>query len=99
MMGGTMTGSTATTQCDQILAWMMEGKPITPRDALIEFGCARLSARIFDLKEADNEIERRLVEVNTRGGTGRARVAQYFMPAYWQPTEQIDHEKGDGARR
>lgn len=39
-------------QADQILAHLKTGQTLTPIEALIEFRCFRLAARIFDLKEA-----------------------------------------------
>lgn len=39
------------TQNKQILNYLKTGKSITPLEALYEFGCFRLSARIFDLKK------------------------------------------------
>lgn len=38
------------TQCDMILDYMMRYGSITPLDALREFGCMRLAARIADLE-------------------------------------------------
>ena len=38
------------TQSDQILAHLLQGKTITPIEALDRFGCFRLGARIYDLK-------------------------------------------------
>ena len=45
------TISEKTTQCKQILAYMERHGSITPLDALREFGCMRLSARILDLRK------------------------------------------------
>jgi hypothetical protein len=39
------------TQIDQILEHLKAGNSITPIDALNMFGCFRLGARIFDLRE------------------------------------------------
>jgi hypothetical protein len=39
------------TQNKQILHYLKTGKSITPLEALYQFGCLRLSARIFELKE------------------------------------------------
>ena len=39
-----------TTQCQKILEYMKTYGSITPLDALREFGCMRLAARISDLK-------------------------------------------------
>jgi len=38
------------TQKDRVLKYMQDTGKITPLDAIREFGCLRLSARIFDLK-------------------------------------------------
>ena len=37
-------------QTQQILQWLKEGKSLTPLDALREFGCLRLSGRIYDIR-------------------------------------------------
>ena len=60
----------------KILAYMRKGHSITPLDALRLFGCFRLGARIFDLKQAGHNISREIVKVQ-RG----ARVARYSMEA------------------
>ena len=39
-----------------ILEYLKTGKRITPMDALKEFGCFRLSARIYNLKQEGHEI-------------------------------------------
>ena len=39
------------TQNEQILDYLKSGKSITPLEALEKFGCFRLSARIFNLRE------------------------------------------------
>ena len=44
------------TQCDRILEWMKSGKSITALEALYEFGCFRLAARIKDLRDDGHEI-------------------------------------------
>jgi hypothetical protein len=45
------------TQKDQILTHLKSGKPITPIDALNMFGCFRLGARIFDIKQEGHSIK------------------------------------------
>jgi hypothetical protein len=40
------------TQNDMILQYLREEGSITPMEALEEFGCMRLGARIYELKEA-----------------------------------------------
>ena len=39
------------TQVGMIYNWLKEGNPITPLDALSEFGCMRLQARIHDIEQ------------------------------------------------
>jgi hypothetical protein len=45
------------TQDLQILSYLKAGNAITPIDALNLFGCFRLAARIFELKDAGWPIE------------------------------------------
>ena len=44
------------TQCERILQYIHENGSITPLDAMREFGCMRLGARIYDLKQAGTRI-------------------------------------------
>ena len=44
------------TQNQQILEYLKSGKTITPLIALEKFGCFRLSARIFNLREEGHAI-------------------------------------------
>ena len=68
----------ADTHSNQVLAHLKSGKPITPVEALGEYGCFRLGARIFDLKKRGYRIDRQMVDVETRDG-GIARVAEYRL--------------------
>ena len=43
-------------QNEKILDYIKDTGSITPLDALREFGCMRLSARIFDLKRDGHKI-------------------------------------------
>lgn len=65
------------TQTDAILAALREGRSLTPLVALSEFGCNRLAARVYDLRD---RLEPGEVIVNdwltTRNG---ARVASYRL--------------------
>ena len=49
------------TQVRQIRAHLLSGMHITPMEALGLFGCFRLSARIYDLKETGMEIEKTMI--------------------------------------
>lgn len=48
-----------TTQCDRILRHLREIGPITQADAIREYGCFRLAARIADLRKAGHVINKR----------------------------------------
>lgn len=61
------------TQTDQILAALQRG-PITALDALRDFGCFRLAARINDLRRAGHQITTHTIEA-----PGGAKVAQYRL--------------------
>lgn len=65
------------TQNDRIIEWMKEMGEITQREA-INLGCLRLSARIFDFKEAGIEIKKEMREVKNRDGS-TARIAVYSL--------------------
>ena len=43
----------------QILAALQKGRELSALDALQEFGCIRLAARIYDLKRQGYAIEKR----------------------------------------
>ena len=47
-----------------ILAYLQSGKSITPIEALKEFGCFRLSARIFDLRAMGHNIKTKSITIN-----------------------------------
>ena len=60
-------------QNELILAYLKSGKSITPIEALNNFGCFRLGARIFELREHGNNIN---VETMERNGK---RFASYSL--------------------
>lgn len=62
------------THCQKILAHLQRGYTLTPQEAWLKFGCYRLGARIYDLRQAAFPIESR--RVKTASG---AYVAQYWM--------------------
>lgn len=68
-----LTMDNTTSQNKGILAYLQSGKSITPIDALKEFGCFRLSARIFDLRAKGHNIKTKSVTINGK------TVAQYSM--------------------
>lgn len=61
-------------QCGKIRAWLLEGRPITSWQAIMMFGCTRLSARIFNLREKGMDIKVR----KKITGNG-AVIAEYYL--------------------
>lgn len=61
---------------EKIIAALMKGKAITPIQALNDFGCMRLSARIHDLREEGWPIETKM----TKTASGKT-VAKYKLTA------------------
>ncbi len=64
-------------QNDAILSHLRRS-PITPLEAIQKYGCLRLGARIWDLKQSGHQIARDLIEVSNRRGEP-CRVAQYYL--------------------
>ena len=60
-------------QAHMIRLWLEEGNIITPIDALNMFGCFRLSAIIFVLKERGMNIKSNMVY------NGKKRYAEYSL--------------------
>lgn len=65
-------------QATQILKWLQSGKRLTPQDALREFGCFRLAARINDLRRDGYDINTERKRVTSADGT-QAIVAEYWI--------------------
>lgn len=63
-------------QNDRILAYLKEGKSITPIEALELFGSLRLAARIADLKKKGHNITSQLVSYNFMN---HGRYAEYKL--------------------
>ena len=64
----------STSQTALILAHLSQGKAITPLEALAKFGCLRLSARIWDLRDKGYDIKTRIVTTSTN-----KNVAEYYL--------------------
>lgn len=62
-------------QTTDILEALKHGAEITPLEALRDYGCMRLGARIWELKQQGHKIRTDLVEVNGK------TVARYRMVA------------------
>ena len=61
-------------QCDEILEALQRGEKITPLEALYKYGCLRLGARIWDLKQKGHKI----IAENHTAPNGK-RVACYHL--------------------
>ena len=64
------------TQCDMILRYMQDTGSITPWEAMREFGCMRLGARIYDLRRRGLDITKETETSRNRYGK-RVRYARY----------------------
>ena len=62
------------TQTQQILQTLQDGFTITALDALRDYQCFRLSARILELKEDGWPIDKKMVKVKS----GK-KIAAYFL--------------------
>ena len=56
---------------DDILAHLQSGTPITSLECLNLYGCLRLSARIYDLREAGHNIHMERITVASGKSVGR----------------------------
>ena len=65
------------TQSEMILRYMHENGSITPWEAMREFGCMRLGARIWDLKKAGTRII-------TESQTAKNRYGKYVTFARYR---------------
>jgi hypothetical protein len=61
------------TQLEAIKAHLLSGKSITSLEALFQFGCLRLGARIYDLKRQGMKINSTMIEVNKK------HVSKYYL--------------------
>jgi hypothetical protein len=62
------------TQANRILRYLQAGHRLTPWDALEQFGCFRLAARIYELRREGWQINERTVET----ASGK-RIAEYSL--------------------
>lgn len=66
------------TQCERILRHMQDYGSITQAEAVTEYGCYRLGARIFDLKSRGVAIKSETVTGKNRYGE-RTSFARYSI--------------------
>ena len=60
-------------QCKAILKHLKDGYKITQLDALRKFGCMRLGARIYDLKQRGIPVVKEMIK------RGSKSFAQYYI--------------------
>ncbi len=65
-------------QNSEILNALQHGDKLTPLDALTRFGCMRLSARIYDLREKGHDVKVRMKQIR-RTTHGVVEVAEYSL--------------------
>lgn len=73
----TLKNNTTETHAAQILEHLQTGKGITAAEAWKRWGCARLGARIYDLRGQGYVIRKETKKV--KGRRACAHVAQYFL--------------------
>lgn len=65
-------------QAQKIFQYMQEHGTITSMDAIREFGCMRLAARIADIKKEGHIVNRKLETVINRDGY-KTSIAVYSL--------------------
>ena len=61
-------------QNKQILNYLKRGHRMTPMDALELFGCFRLAARVYDLRQEGHNISKQIIELSNG-----VNVAEYYL--------------------
>lgn len=77
------------TQCEEILEYLRENGAITPVEAMQEFGCMRLAARIAELKDRGVQIRKTMAKGRNRKGQLVA-YAKYVLEVSENETEKAD---------
>lgn len=80
------------TQTEMIRAHLESGREITPIDALQQYGCFRLAARINDLRKAGMQIE---TITEQREGKAWAKYRLIQPLKVWTIAELIEQSKLD----
>lgn len=73
-MQGSLFNPETESQTGAILAHLLSGKAINPLQALNDYKCFRLGARIWDIRKAGYNVERQMIRV----ASGK-RVAPYRL--------------------
>ena len=71
---------TIESQNKRIKEYLLKGKSLTPLDALYQFGCFRLGARVYDLRKQGLKIKAEIIEVTSPSVyNGVKRVCRYSI--------------------
>ena len=65
-------------QNETILEYLQKGHTLTQAEAIALFGCYRLGARIYEIRELGFDIRKNMVEAKNRFGDN-VRFARYWM--------------------
>lgn len=85
-----MTDTTKVSQCDKILTYLQEFGSITPLDAIREFSCLRLGARIWDLRHRGYSIRMDFDSAKNKYGD-TVRYARYTLVKEEEEDRGTDH--------
>lgn len=77
------------TQCEEILEYLREYGSITPVEAIQEFGCMRLAARIAELKDHGVNIRTTMAKGRNRKGQ-RVAYARYILEEAKNEKEELN---------
>lgn len=66
------------TQTSQLTEYLLAGNSITSMEAFEKFGCTRLSARIFDMREKGINVVTEIVDGRNRYGS-HCQYAKYYI--------------------
>ena len=66
------------TDKERVLDYLKQNKTITPLQALSEFGCYRLGARIWDLRRDGHRIDTEIIHAKDQHGEDM-RYAKYTL--------------------
>lgn len=64
-------------QREKILKWLLSGRTINTLQAILNFGCTRLSARIWEIRDMGHVVESKSVSV-----LGGKVVSEYRLIKY-----------------
>jgi hypothetical protein len=73
-----MNAENSSSQCDEVLRLLKDGRSITSREMIDDYGITRLAARVHELRQKGWLIDSLPVAVMNRYGR-RVRVSQYWL--------------------